>query len=1442
MLKRRNVRHFLAKLLLVTILLGNMESGYLANTWVTSAQVFASGVQVQTPSDADKPDPEMSSDDVTPDRQNRLSENSYLRENPEASPSIASPSESGIEKETVKITAADVVVSLGSSGFDLLDGVTARAEAEDGDSVPVKVRDDGGFDINTEGIYTVEYEAESVTATRNVTVFAFDPQPATLAEVQVMVDAYETEYQVAMDEGGFLSALEVQKPRWQYEVASSLMASGWRCDYLEDETYGVTYWSFFPAPAAMSAEAAVGNYTEFKAAFDNPEKSVIVLTADIDFGNESRTLTRNLTIKSDPSAASTYMMRITADNRHFIVDGSGAVLSLENVIVEGRNPSNNWYGGIVVKNGAELNVKDSAIQRCMTSGNPSNGGGIHASGNSKVNIFGGSIIRYNYAYFGAGGGVYLEDSTINVSEDTMFMSNRAYRSSTVSGDGGGIYAVRSEVNIGDSVGFTSNTADGNGGGLYAYDCTTTIGNGSQVTFTGNKASWGNGGGGIYQYYGTLNIGGGTAFLGNTTEALSGAGVYARRTGMNIEGTDGNPVVFRDGSANSCGGAICIIEGNSVTIQYAEFYNNKANNFGGAIDIDGSAAANTVEMENCIFSGNVCNSTGGAIAIEVNTNDVTIRDTVIDGNVAGGAPHNTGYRSANGNGGGIYFENGTLTIADSEIINNQSPKHGGGIGGNNMSNLLNSLTVTNTVMNGNIASVFYKMTNQTYIDLHAQRINNGSEPSYKVYSWGKDWAYNNFDIQYSDTDTEAMALTVKFDSRGGSPTPSDITGIVYNDGIEAPAETPSKTGYTFAGWENATGELWTFKTASNLGAPVRSDMTLYARWDRCLVSFISDGVVIDTQTVATGNTVSPTTVNVSKEGHNFNYWADENGKRWFFSTKVTQDMNLYAVWAPNPYTVLFLKEKDDINSVYDTQIVLYDNYSSNPGIPVKTGYTFDGWLDENDNSWNFSTQIKRDTVLHAKWKAMDHTVRFYLDDTMQSGVLYDIKTAAYNTTLQNNMPSIPIQAGQYFGGWLLPDGTVFDELTRITGDIDVYAVWSNQPVFALENVQYLEFAVSDKNPFVDRSVSWSNFETMLQAVVKNVSTDIPIPESYVITSSDYSQVDYNEITQRGAEYLVHLTAAWVDSTDGQTKTCTGTVKVYVYDAVSPVIDVAIPSFTIDQNTNPTDAAALLQMAGVSVTDNYYSRDGITLDTVFANGSLELIHQLVPGTYRVDLGAVDGSGNRAVGKFITVTIIPITYTVTYDSNGGSFVDSRTVNYGDTITAPINPTRASDTFGGWYKDNGTFLKAWNFGSDIVTENITLYAKWKNNSSGGSSGGGGGTPNIPTTPTTPAPPDQDIPAETEAPIIAPPTVPPGHSIVPRNEREYVEIDENGIPIGIWRMSDDNSTWIPDEYIPPTGLPKTGDNRSEAWILLLFSCISFCGVYFSGRAERNKSGRQKDE
>lgn len=68
----------------------------------------------------------------------------------------------------------------------------------------------------------------------------------------------------------------------------------------------------------------------------------------------------------------------------------------------------------------------------------------------------------------------------------------------------------------------------------------------------------------------------------------------------------------------------------------------------------------------------------------------------------------------------------------------------------------------------------------------------------------------------------------------------------------------------------------------------------------------------------------------------------------------------------------------------------------------------------------------------------------------------------------------------------------------------------------------------------------------------------------------------------------------------------------------------------------------------------------------------------------------------------------YTVSFDSNGGSAVASVQVNDGDKLTAPTQPVKETYVFVGWYKDSG-FTQVWDFDTDTVTKNITLYAKWK-------------------------------------------------------------------------------------------------------------------------------------
>lgn len=67
----------------------------------------------------------------------------------------------------------------------------------------------------------------------------------------------------------------------------------------------------------------------------------------------------------------------------------------------------------------------------------------------------------------------------------------------------------------------------------------------------------------------------------------------------------------------------------------------------------------------------------------------------------------------------------------------------------------------------------------------------------------------------------------------------------------------------------------------------------------------------------------------------------------------------------------------------------------------------------------------------------------------------------------------------------------------------------------------------------------------------------------------------------------------------------------------------------------------------------------------------------------------------------------YTVTYNSNGGSSVSPETVTAGEKATEPTPPTKQGATFGGWYKED-TLTTAWDFSTDTVNSNITLYAKW--------------------------------------------------------------------------------------------------------------------------------------
>ena len=103
------------------------------------------------------------------------------------------------------------------------------------------------------------------------------------------------------------------------------------------------------------------------------------------------------------------------------------------------------------------------------------------------------------------------------------------------------------------------------------------------------------------------------------------------------------------------------------------------------------------------------------------------------------------------------------------------------------------------------------------------------------------------------------------------------------------------------------------------------------------------------------------------------------------------------------------------------------------------------------------------------------------------------------------------------------------------------------------------------------------------------------------------------------------------------------------------------------------------------------------------------------YRFDGWYYDNNGGVAKWDFDTNTVTRAmtlkakwvqTYTVTFETSGGSAVAPVAVDAGSTVSKPADPARSGYAFDGWYTEN-TYENPYDFHA-AVTGSLTLYAKW--------------------------------------------------------------------------------------------------------------------------------------
>lgn len=173
--------------------------------------------------------------------------------------------------------------------------------------------------------------------------------------------------------------------------------------------------------------------------------------------------------------------------------------------------------------------------------------------------------------------------------------------------------------------------------------------------------------------------------------------------------------------------------------------------------------------------------------------------------------------------------------------------------------------------------------------------------------------------------------------------------------------------------------------------------------------------------------------------------------------------------------------------------------------------------------------------------------------------------------------------------------------------------------------------------------------------------------------------------------------------------------------------------------PNDPITREQMATILYRYAQYKEyeTVITRDvSSFTDGAAVSSYAVEPMNWAVGTGLLSGVGNNMLNPTGNATraqvatilmrfcdlnnIAPVeTYTVTFDynySNKGTY-KTITVEVGDKVDKPANPTRSGYSFAGWYT-KAVGGEKFDF-EEAVAEDMTLYARWNENSSGGGDGG---------------------------------------------------------------------------------------------------------------------------
>ncbi len=253
------------------------------------------------------------------------------------------------------------------------------------------------------------------------------------------------------------------------------------------------------------------------------------------------------------------------------------------------------------------------------------------------------------------------------------------------------------------------------------------------------------------------------------------------------------------------------------------------------------------------------------------------------------------------------------------------------------------------------------------------------------------------------------------------------------------------------------------------------------------------------------------------------------------------------------------------------------------------------------------------------------------------------------------PANPTNAGFTFAGWFTEDAQEYDFATPVTDDLTLYAHWTASG--DVTTAYTVSFDTDGGTPaIVDATVTCG--ETV-------VRPDDPSKDGFDFAgwfTKDGKKYNFNTpVTDNLTLYAHWSTISYTVTFNSAGGSAVASQKVTRGD-------------TVEKPANPTNEGFKFK--------GWYTEDAKKYDfNTPVTGDLTLYAHWT----------VDGDA-------------PVSYTVTFNTAGGSEVKSQVVACGEVVKRPADPTKEGFTFDGWFTSDG---EKYNFNTPVM-ETTELYAQW--------------------------------------------------------------------------------------------------------------------------------------